>query len=579
MERRAWLWVLAAATLLSLPALSSGFFNDDFIHRLALSSVADGYRRGPFTLYDFLRDGRENAALVNAGLLPWFTDPELTVRFFRPLSSLLVALDVSLFGEQALPAHLHSFAWFLAAIALVWNIQRALLPARAAVWATFVFAVASAHAETTSWIAARHVLASGVLGLLAWYAEILRQKLDRPELALAGAAALVVALFASEAALPAVPFVIGQAWFGTHGSSKQRIARVLPTALITFVYLVLYDLGGYGTHDNGSYVSPFDSPLRFLGVVAENVPLLASELFAAAPSGLSYAGDTARRVLWVIGVVSVALVATFAVRRARTLDGAAPHLAWIPLSTAASLVPVSGTIIDGRVLLVPLVGSSALVGFLLSRVGSRPSPRAVVRLASAAGLVLLAVLHLGLAPVIRVVIASRHKDLGRIQNELPGRAKLACAPGARLLVINGSDPTIGMYIAPILLRAEGFVRPGFHVLSMAQNDVELERSGERSFVLRTIGERRGHVIEELFRPRQHALRVGDAVRLEALTATVLATSEQGPTEVRFDLDSEPNAPTNCLAQWLGGADGHLESVSLPAAGALRVRYAPGPMGM
>jgi hypothetical protein len=265
--------------------------------------------------------------------------------------------------------------------------------------------------------------------------------------------------------------------------------------------------------------------------------------------------------------------------RARALDGAAPHVTWIPLATAASLVPVCGTIIDGRVLLVPLVGSSALVGLLLSRVGSRPSTRAVVRLAGASGLVLLAVLHLGLAPIIRVVISLRHFDLGKIQSELAGRAELACDRRARLLVVNGSDPTVGLYGAPIFLRAEGFVRPGIFVLSMAQNDVELERSGERSFVLRTRGERRRHVIEEMFRPRHHALREGDTVRLETLSATVLATSERGPTEVRFELDSDPNGPTNCLAQWVGGADGHLESVSLPAAGAVRIPYAPGPMGM
>ena len=61
--------------------------------------------------------------------------------------------------------------------------------------------------------------------------------------------------------------------------------------------------------------------------------------------------------------------------------------------------------------------------------------------------------------------------------------------------------------------------------------------------------------------------------------SVLATDRYGPTRVRFDLDSDPNGPENCLARWVGGAEGHLESVALPASGKLLVRYEPGPMGM
>src|SRR5262245_62384843 len=142
MPNRWALALLALATLLSLPVLSLGLFNDDWIHRAALSASFEGYQRGPFTLYDFLQGGRENAALMDAGLLPWFADPTLTARFFRPLSSALLALDVLAFGEHALFAHLHSLTWFALAIVLVWTIQRALLPEGAAPWATLVFVVA-----------------------------------------------------------------------------------------------------------------------------------------------------------------------------------------------------------------------------------------------------------------------------------------------------------------------------------------------------------------------------------------------------------------------------------------------------
>src|SRR5688572_15815390 len=330
MKHRAWLWVLAAATLLSLPVLGLGFFNDDFIHRVALSADSDTYRRGPLTLYDFLRGGRENAPLLDSGLLPWFTDPELTARFFRPLSSATLALDVSLFGDRALPAHLHSLAWFAFAVVLVWKIHRALVPAKVAGWATFVFSVAGAHVETTSWIAARHILVSSVFGLLAWYAEIRRQELAKPSFAFLGAAALVVGLLASEAALCAVPFVVLQAWFGTNGRAKQRALRALPTFAIALSYLAAYTLGGYGTRNIGAYVSPFDSPGRFVAVAAEKLPILANELFTAIPCVLSYAGESALRTFIVLGIVASALVVGFALRAAQRLGDDARHVFWLP---------------------------------------------------------------------------------------------------------------------------------------------------------------------------------------------------------------------------------------------------------
>jgi hypothetical protein len=579
MRNRPWLWVLVAASLLSLPVLTLGLVNDDFIHRLALSAASEKYNRDALTLYDFLKGGEENAILMDAGLLPWFTDPGLTARFFRPLSSLLLALDVSLFGQNALPAHLHSLAWFALVVVLAWKIHRALLPERVAPWATFVFAIGGAHVETTSWIAARHMLVSGAFGLLAWYSEIRRQELGDRRLALLGSACLVVGLFASEAALCAVPFVLGQAWFGGNGSTKARFSRTLPTLSIGLVYLVAYAVAGYGTKNIGSYVSPLDAPLRFVVTAVGKLPLLATELFTGLPCVLSYADQTVARAFWVTGAIAAALVTTFALRKAATLGPEGRNFAWLPAATLASLVPVCGTIIDGRILGVPMVGSSALVGLLLSRIVPVASSSLLGRSARFAGLGLLFAAHLGLSPLVRVAFALNYRTLGRIQTELPQRAKLDCAERARLLAINGSDPTIGMYGAAAFYYREKLERRGWHVLSMAQNDLELERLSERSFVLRTLGPRRAHFIEEFYRPPDRALHPGDVVRLASMTITVNAVDGKGPTETRFDLDSDPNGVENCLARWVGGAEGRLESVSLPDTGKLRVRYEPGPMGM
>src|SRR5688500_362743 len=117
------IWFAAAVVLvLSLPALGVGFFYDDWIHRLALDQSWSGYARDVFSVYEFNRGLAENRVLMDVGLHPWFASPSLQIRFFRPLSSLLVALDLRILGAHPLVAHLHSMFWFGGVVAVVWKL-------------------------------------------------------------------------------------------------------------------------------------------------------------------------------------------------------------------------------------------------------------------------------------------------------------------------------------------------------------------------------------------------------------------------------------------------------------------------
>ena len=109
--RSIWLWAALLAVLASLPSLVVGFSSDDLSHRLALEGRAPGYAGGWFGLYDFTLPSMPAAALIKQGLFPWFTDPAVSLRFFRPLSSATLALDNALFGRNPLFAHVHSLLW------------------------------------------------------------------------------------------------------------------------------------------------------------------------------------------------------------------------------------------------------------------------------------------------------------------------------------------------------------------------------------------------------------------------------------------------------------------------------------
>lgn len=571
-----WVIVGVVAFVLSVPALSVGLFYDDVIHRVVLADAWPHYHREPWSLYEFMRGGDENAVLRRVGLLPWFSEPDVAIRFFRPLSSLLVALDYALFGDAALPPHLHSLLWFGAVVVLVWKIHRALLPEREAFFSSLVFAAAGAHAETLAWAASRHVFVAGALGLGAWYVCIRAHELRRPWLVLGSHALLIAGFCASEATLCVVPFILGYQWFAPGQTSRQRVVHASPTVLCTLVYLAFYSAAGYGTLHVGGYVSPFDSPSRFAMALVERVPVSLTQLFTAIPAITSYVSPAAKVVMWALGPLSALLVFFAATRRASRMEGRAACLRWIPWAALAALAPTASMLIlAGRALLLPLVGASMMVGVLLGGLTARGSERESGGFWFRAGAVVLAILHLGVSPLTRVTIASSFGDLSRMEGDLPARSRLMCQKDSGVFVINAHAPGISMYSGPTFYRAGQRERPFWHVLTMAPNDLELERVTTNSFTLTVVEPRGRNLFEQLYRPSFKQLEPGDRIPGENLTVTVLAADENGPKRMLFELPTALDAPENCFVRWVS-AERRLESVTLPKAAPLRIPYVRAP---
>ena len=122
--------VLIVAILLYIPFLFSGFFQDDYGFRLQFSpdvfekynippEVAKGMRNGPLNLYGFSWDASARLGFEkNKGFAPWWASEQIKTNFFRPLSSLTLALDFSLWPDRPLLMHVHSLLWFCLLIVL-----------------------------------------------------------------------------------------------------------------------------------------------------------------------------------------------------------------------------------------------------------------------------------------------------------------------------------------------------------------------------------------------------------------------------------------------------------------------------
>ncbi|HEX3345082.1 MAG TPA: hypothetical protein VHS09_10950, partial [Polyangiaceae bacterium] len=158
--------LFAAGVVLFLPAIRAPFFLDDYMQASMSEGTFPAPRFGAFDLYDFVNDG-DRAVLYERGILPWWAEPSLQVRFFRPLSSALLWADYHAFHGSPLPLHLHSFLWWIATVLAARVLYRRLLAPRVAAIATVLFALAPCHVFPIAWLANREALVSIAFGIAA----------------------------------------------------------------------------------------------------------------------------------------------------------------------------------------------------------------------------------------------------------------------------------------------------------------------------------------------------------------------------------------------------------------------------
>ena len=259
--------IVLLSLLLTLPALGGGWSADDFVHRIVLNGAQDfGPRHPLLDLFTFLEPGAWNQALAERGLLPWSSDPDTRISFFRPLSAATHYLDAVLWPESAPLQHAHSLLWWgLALLGVRWVTQDTGPPWVAAL-ALLLFAVDDAHAVPIAWLANRNVLICLTLSTLALGLH------QRGKLVWA-LGPMALALCASEAAIGAAAYIV--AWELTRGDARPKaLLRLAPLVLLIGLWRLLYNRAGYGAQGSALYLDPIRSPLAFATASLERGPIL-----------------------------------------------------------------------------------------------------------------------------------------------------------------------------------------------------------------------------------------------------------------------------------------------------------------
>lgn len=282
-HRRILPLIALLAFLLSMPMLGSGLFLDDFEQRIKLltgdtTNIFQTFRYGdPFT-----------DALIQSGVLPWWTHEATKTNFFRPLAEVFLILDYALWPDNFALMHLHSNLWYVALVLIVGLAYRALIPAAwAAGLAAILFAIDGYHAGAVIWLCNRNVLISMSCALLCL---LCHRRETLPWRALA-AGLFALGLSSGESALAISGYLLAhEVFLASSGDSwLKRGLRLLPYAMIGLAYLAWWRHAGYGAAGPGFYTDPANDPAFFLQEAIFRAPaylisqllLIPAEIFSA----------------------------------------------------------------------------------------------------------------------------------------------------------------------------------------------------------------------------------------------------------------------------------------------------------
>jgi len=540
--------VLAAGVGLFLSTLSDGFMLDDYYQLAHLENFDRVPEAGPLSLYTFA-DGKLNRLPYPQGdVLPWWSDENLKIDFFRPLSCVLHHVDHYLYSRK--PAGFHAtnlLLWALVLLTVVRFFGKLGGPAVVLVAGLF-YAMDEAHVINIQWVAARHGLL-GVIFSVAALAQYHRWRSEGGRRTLVATLALtLLGLASSEVAVGVVFYVIAYEVCLAEDGVRSRLGAAAPVVALVFAYMVFYLLAGHGGRGSAWYISPVDRPVDFaIQALGVRIPYLMMGALSSVPADLSLL-PVARQALWPL-LMAWGLFAFFGLLLL-------PHLLrdrfarYMALGGFLSLLPQMSGWPQDRLLILPTVGfawvlGSAVVDYL--RRFRRKLPRRWLLMTAAA---LLVIVHGLIAPVQSVVNSRGMAAWMSWMDDTTAAAEVPQAEEnrqARVLLLDG--PEHGIYF-PAIRWAQGRELPaGIWVISVVQRDHILTRTGAKSFALEA--DSPGFLAGpwELLLRKDSNLQEGERFIRGALEVEITGLEGREIRKIEVSLDLPLDSPDVWLLNW------------------------------
>ncbi|MCK6517924.1 hypothetical protein L6R46_23045 [Myxococcota bacterium] len=581
------------AGVLAAPTLSLGFITDDLMMVMAVEerlgrlteaeaaeipvhAATEPLFGVPNVFTFFNGDVDEQRQLRAAGERPWWSAPELRLSFWRPLSSLLWLVDLSLFGRAPLGHHLHSLAWNSALIIAATLLLRRSLGSVGPV-AALLYLLDDNRWMAVGWLSNRNAIVALSLGLFGLLAHLRWREDGWRAGAPLSLLLFAAALTAGEFGLGALIFLGSYELFGAPGRPVERARALAPALILGLCWAAFYQASGYGASGSLVYIDPAREPGMFFAAALERLPILLGTALGPVPGEVATADPRLVGPAAALGaLLSLGLALGLRLVWARLEDADRRGLRWLVPGGLLATAPVLATLPMGRLCLAIGLGAAAALGALL--VGAA---KAWGEGSRAWGLVLLGVLgvHVVMPPLIWLGMPLLFSQLDRSIDTLWTRSFGGeDLRGQDVLVVTSSDLAIGMYL-PWWAQLHRRGAPSTWLVgSPARADHILSRPAADTLRLDVVGEGiYDGMFAELLGHAGSGPQAGDTFAHGPLTITVSDPGSAGPRRVELRVDEPYETSPLRVMVW---RDGALEPLALPAVGeSMALPWSPGLIGM
>jgi len=486
----------------------------------------------------------------------WFTSPDWKVSFCRHLPSALIALNHKICGLKPLGYTIHSLLWYMALISILGLLVRRIvlgwhgkLSHPVTYLTLIIFAFSTSHMLILFYGAARWLLIattlalSGLLAHLKW-----REQGWKPGRYLS-LIAFFLALLSGEAALAVLAYLAAYELFGSQEPFKKRIKALLPTAVLVFVYLIFYRIMDYGTGGQDLYINPLTDPIAFITALPTRILSMLGEMFLRIISvfGIDPIVPSMGWVIILAGAAALVICGLlfYPVWSKASVD---QHrkFRWLIIGTIAAMFPLASGYPCARVAMIPFIGGSVLLAFILYHWWHKLSQKRNIRqnlkspTAWIGGLTIIVLffLHLVLSPYCWFAAPREFKKYLDNREEFnrnnPVLNKIR--PHQEAIFLNSSVNIDLTYDVHYYRKINRLPLPGaWWQLSFYNQKHRYLRTAEDKLELGLIG---GSMFDHfpflsMMRSSKTPLKKGEVIKLSGLEITILQVNENGPTRMEF----------------------------------------------
>ena len=564
-------WTSPASALILLPIISlvlnwpylfSGYALDDIIINNAVGT-------DPFPFSRWL--GVWAGAMFHKGFTNiWWIDPDVQIHFWRPIPSLILEGFMRVFGRNALPLHLLSILLHgLVGTALYIFVRKLSLRHSFAFVAGLFYVVSEDHSGTVGWISTFTDIVCVLFILLSFISHIEWLKFRKARSLIWSIVALIIALGCKETAsiapvgtaLLTLLMPNGSAdenilWSGFWTRFRQTLRDYMswmPSLIVLILYFIAYLTVGPGGMKNLLYIYPIFDPGLYFSHLLVHLPLMLLGTFTPVLLNNTMFDPSLLKPLILPGIVIfIAWIFALLPFRNRPLE------IWSFVFYFLALLPQLCTDASSRGLYFPLIPASILIASVTMTTGPFVSRRTVpvergTRWTRFMGWVALSVIFV---PAVVISILSPFTIVSAFkQPEIEFKTALPYIEAANpehVIFLNSSGMLLTLYSYDYVHYLTGKIYD-VSLLSSVDAVVTLERTGERSFIIRT--DRPGWLSSFTARVMRTKAKVeeGRSYDKDTFVATIVETTDDhlDALAVEFDFKMPLDDPELLFLRWNG----------------------------